>query len=469
MARTSILSKLARKLFSRSARRVRRVSPRKLAFEALEDRCTPSAVPGRAVANTFNWFDAANWSTGYVPGPNDAVTISVAGPISIQVNGNAVVGSLTSQDNIVLGGNLAVLNGALVIDGSELGVGDTLYAGNAGTSFVANVATTANGDGFSVVGGATISLPQLTSYTQSAGTGTAVVFQANGAGSVLDLGSLTQITGGTTYGTSLLILAANGGQVDLGSVANIIDPASGNTSQRSFQIEATGTNSLIDLSGLAQVVDQNSDALSSISAMNSGTISLSTQPTQVTNTSVNVENGTLNGSLAIEAGSSLSGMGSITGDLLNNGLVQPDDTGLIGVLAIGGNYTQTTQAPLQVGIGGLSPDLFDQLTVTGNASLNGQLSTGLLNNYDPADTDTFAVVSATSVSGAFTSIANNGLPGNRLLAASYGRANVTLVVDEQTARRSTATVIRRMKLLTREGPPPLRPSPTAIRPACDGR
>lgn len=75
------------------------------------------------------------------------------------------------------------------------------------------------------------------------------------------------------------------------------------------------------------------------------------------------------------AGGTLTGFGTIGGDLLNNaGTVRPG--GSIGTLTVNGNYTQSSNGALAIEV---SPTAASQLKVGGAATLGGRLA--LL--YDP--------------------------------------------------------------------------------------
>ncbi len=90
-----------------------------------------------------------------------------------------------------------------------------------------------------VSGGSVLSFPGVGSYQEPGGCGS-LTWMANGAGSVLDLSALTNLTGGNC-GT-LGIQALAGGQVMLSNVVAMVD---GNVT-----VFAGGTNSVVDLSGL---------------------------------------------------------------------------------------------------------------------------------------------------------------------------------------------------------------------------
>ena len=105
-------------------------------------------------------------------------------------------------------------------------------------------------------------------------------------------------------------------------------------------------------------------------------------------------------------GGSLSGFGTITGNVSNAGQVNPGLS--TGILNIAGNYTQTPTGELNVEIGGLLPGAdFDQLNITGNAELAGTLNISLIGAFIPSPDDAFEIMTFSFRTGVFA--ATNGL------------------------------------------------------------
>jgi hypothetical protein len=104
----------------------------------------------------------------------------------------------------------------------------------------------------------------------------------------------------------------------------------------------------------------------------------------------------------------LEGSGSITGTVRNDaGVVSPGHSP--GKITITGNYTQAANGALDMEIGGATPGTkYDQLVVTGTATLGGTLNITFINGYTPHVGDVFTFVSATSFSGSFATLNVNG-------------------------------------------------------------
>jgi hypothetical protein len=105
-------------------------------------------------------------------------------------------------------------------------------------------------------------------------------------------------------------------------------------------------------------------------------------------------------------GGTVTGSGFIQGNLTNNGgyILPGHSSGAIGVL---GNFSQATTGTLVIENGGPSPLQFEQLQVSGAASLNGKLDVRLINGYTPDPADTFSPLGYSSASGSFTSVSSN--------------------------------------------------------------
>jgi hypothetical protein len=96
----------------------------------------------------------------------------------------------------------------------------------------------------------------------------------------------------------------------------------------------------------------------------------------------------LNGSLkssttTVSAGSTLTGVGSTSGNVVNNGTVKPFNTvtNKTGTLSVGGNFTQNSTGVLDFEIGGTTAGTYSTLAVTGAAALAGTLAVQTVNSY----------------------------------------------------------------------------------------
>ncbi|MBI2752995.1 MAG: filamentous hemagglutinin N-terminal domain-containing protein [Betaproteobacteria bacterium] len=111
------------------------------------------------------------------------------------------------------------------------------------------------------------------------------------------------------------------------------------------------------------------------------------------------------GTMNILSGGTLSGGGTIAGNVNNSaGTVAPGASP--GILTINGNYVQGPSGTLDMQIGGTTAGTeYDLLIVTGSASLDGTLNTTLINGFVPAAGSTFTLVqSGGALTGTFGSI-----------------------------------------------------------------
>jgi hypothetical protein len=133
-------------------------------------------------------------------------------------------------------------------------------------------------------------------------------------------------------------------------------------------------------------------------------------------------------------GGLVGGMGTITGDIrLFGGTLAPGQSP--GKLTIAGNYTQGANASLNIDIGGAGAGSgFDQLAVSGKATLGGTLNISLMNGFHPNAGVTFAILTSGSESGSFSSI---NAPGGALPQISA--SGVTFVAPSLPAALPVVT------------------------------
>ena len=123
-------------------------------------------------------------------------------------------------------------------------------------------------------------------------------------------------------------------------------------------------------------------------------------------------------------GGSLTGNGTIQGNLVNDALVNPGLSNT--TLTVDGNYTQGQDGTLLIGISSLTD--FSSLDITGNATLDGAVEFDFLNGYVPQANDTFAFLDATSVTGDFSSFDLVGITCASCTAGFNG-TNFTFSLD----------------------------------------
>jgi len=126
-------------------------------------------------------------------------------------------------------------------------------------------------------------------------------------------------------------------------------------------------------------------------------------------------------------GGSVQGNGTISASVSNGGTISPGFSS--GLINISGSLTLNGSSKLVFEIGGVTPGTqYDRLAVTGSAAIAGGLSVTAINNFDPANTDTFDILTANSRTGTFTNVALPALAGRRKFTLSYGAQMVRLSV-----------------------------------------
>ena len=205
------------------------------------------------------------------------------------------------------------------------------------------------------------------------------------------------------------------------------------------QVDGSGTLNIYD-SGLVTV--SNSTKLQSTGAVNLDGSILDTSTLDLTEGIFNMLDGRLHAN-------------SILGDInVQGGIVAPGKSP--GVLSITGDYTQGAAATLEIELGGVATEEFDQLTSTGTANLDGSLDLLPRAPYtDPharGTSDDFVIVTAGDRDGTFSTVQYDGSQ----LAADVGPdANGSFRSHQGNGMfrniRYTSTTVELQNLLSLEG------------------
>ena len=247
-----------------------------LLVDHLEARTLLSNVSWTGSGDGKSWTDPSNWSDDAVPAASDNVTINLSSNPTIQITtGNQAVQSVTSTDPIsISGGSLAVTANSTLSGGLTM-TGGSLTASGSSVTLSVTGTTTVSGASLTAESGATLSLPQLTSYSNPAGSSSNVL-EATGTGSTLNLPALTSLG---TLQNWLYIQANQGGHTLLPA----LDALASNSSY--LQIIADGSSSKIDLSALTTLPVANTGDLT---VTNQATV-LDPKLTSLTNVSVTLD------------------------------------------------------------------------------------------------------------------------------------------------------------------------------------
>ncbi|MEI6862748.1 MAG: autotransporter outer membrane beta-barrel domain-containing protein, partial [Verrucomicrobiota bacterium] len=122
----------------------------------------------------------------------------------------------------------------------------------------------------------------------------------------------------------------------------------------------------------------------------------------------------------------LGGNGTVGGTLVNAGTLSPGNSP--GLINVTGNFSQAAGGKTIIELASLAS--FDQMVITGTATLNGTLQVTKLPGYTPALGDTFAILTAAGgVSGTFSSLTGTALAATGTAigsTVSYGATTVTV-------------------------------------------
>ena len=142
-------------------------------------------------------------------------------------------------------------------------------------------------------------------------------------------------------------------------------------------------------------------------------------------------------------GGVLSGTGAIYGNVTNSGgFISPGHSA--GSISISGDYAQSAQGTLIIENGGPKPKQYDQLQVTGTATLGGKLDVRTINGYKPDPADTFSPLGYKTVSGSFSSVSSNA----QLSLGSNGAIATVNPSAPQPSRGQPLNIATRMKVLS---------------------
>lgn len=130
--------------------------------------------------------------------------------------------------------------------------------------------------------------------------------------------------------------------------------------------------------------------------------------------------------LNLESGDSLIGSGTLAANLVNAGRVSPGDSP--GNITIQGDYTQQSAGVLEIQLGGTTAGTeYDQLTVTGTATMAGTLNVSLIDGFIPQVGDSFTILPYGTRSGGFSTL---NVPEGYRWGFQYAYSGVILTVLE---------------------------------------
>jgi hypothetical protein len=401
--------------------------------------------------------------------------LTVEAGVTVDGTGGGANASVTS--GLILNGEVDLglpngnTSGALYFQGSQalMGSGTVVLGGSPGNGLFAQ------GDG----GSRPATLTIASGITVQGGSG--FVSGYYGGDSFVNNGTITVPSGGTvtvarTWTNNGTVLAQNGGTLSASTPTNY---SNGILTGGTWAVFANSTLRVVMSSGIITnaatilLADANSNFYSSASDptdalantfatnaaagsftvqdgrnfttprdfRNNGTLAVGANSTFTvrpgntytqTGGSTTLQGGTLQSALVDIQGGSLSGSGTISGSLRNNGEIDVGGVGAAGLLRVTGNYEQTAAGVLNIKIGGLAQDSeYDHLDIRGTARLAGTLNVTLIGGFrpDPGPPDSFRILTFGSRLDGSDFDTKNGLDlgGGLFFDPQYDDTGLTLV------------------------------------------
>ncbi|MDQ1591371.1 MAG: hypothetical protein QOG71_1998, partial [Pyrinomonadaceae bacterium] len=349
-------------------------------------------------------------------------TLNAGSSLSVPTfNLNGATNSIAGTYNVTTASNI---NGTANFTGNVVNVGNTLTVAGAANFNSNNVAAqTVTVDG--TLGGSASVSPTATGtfnfHGTLAGTGTTDI----PAGATLNLDGNQPVLSRTLNNAGTAVFNPGNSVVFMNGTFNNLAGAVFNVQADKPLFQNGGTNLFANAGTLRKLAGAGATAVN-VPFSNSGTIESKsgtlafgqtfTQTAGVTR----LDGGNLQAATLLDIqNGTLTGAGTITGNVQNAGTLAPG-LASAGVINITGNYTQTAAATLAIEIGGTTAGTqYDQLSVTGTATLGGTLSTTLTNGFAPNVADQFVVLNYGARSGAFATITGT-------FNAQYNATNLTL-------------------------------------------
>jgi YVTN family beta-propeller protein len=419
-----------------------------------------------------------------------AVTLTGGGTITM-TDGNAWIrqdtagSSLTNVNNTIVGAG-QVGNGSLTVINQ---VGGTIDASGASNMLLFNAVGAVNQGLLEATVGGTLAFSVTVnnaSGTISAGAGSSVQF---GNGTDIQGGTLTSSSAPSTFfGTTASTVVLDGSTH--GTLINGAAYTLNNNTDTQFFGTINNTNSfLINAGG-------NGTALSAVGAATltgSGTVTMTngnawirqdTGGSSITNSgnsitgpgalqipvysqtagfiqipsgvsdsittfSVSGGDAQIDGALTVSGGVTTSGSGVVSGagtigsSVANGGITEGGDVPAAGKLTIGSSqsFVQSSGGAYEVAIGGLTAGTqYSQLAVSGSASLAGALNVRFVNGFTPSLGNSFTILTASSVSGTFSTINSPALPAGLAWSVAYNATSVVLTAGQGSPASSTLRI-----------------------------
>jgi len=105
------------------------------------------------------------------------------------------------------------------------------------------------------------------------------------------------------------------------------------------------------------------------------------------------------------------------------------DVGAGARLDVSGAFINASSGSITLDIGGTSATQFGRVTVSDEATLDGELNVNLVNGFVPSEGNTFQLLTYGSRTGTFATINGTGLPNGLVLVPTYNATNLTFTAS----------------------------------------
>ncbi|MDQ6625100.1 MAG: putative Ig domain-containing protein [Verrucomicrobiota bacterium] len=401
-----------------------------------------ASTPGLVVTNSGQPYISYGGTLGdMVVGTNTAGRMEIQEFSSVVYSNRGYVGLSAGGNGYVYlnNGGLWRLSGSLIVANQGDGTLELRgHGSNVTTDGDAYIGLSANTVGNVIVGGsdrgyASLSVAgNLYLGGSSAGAGGSGVLRLENLSSVQAISTTVYSTGGLALGDGNILFG--GSLTFLGGFIQFV--LTDNTSfPNDFTLGSGGL--LVFTSGHPSTLAGKITGTGGLTKGGSGTLRLGTLtltgasnytgPTAVTGGTL-VVNGSITSPVTVGNGATLGGSGAVGAVTVNTGgIVSPGNSP--GRLTVNGNYTQAAGANLNIELGGTTAGAgFDQVAVSGTASINGILNVSLVNGFRPSVGNTFQIISSSGESGNFSTINSSGFTVRSDVSATGVVLTVTSVV-----------------------------------------
>jgi hypothetical protein len=368
--------------------------------------------------------------------------------------------SLTNFSGTTLTGGTYKISGTLEFAGANIVTNDADITLTGAASKIDGKAG-ANGLANFAVNDGTFTLGSKRSFT-TAGNFTNNGSLKIGSGDTFDVnGNLTNFSGTTLTGGNYNVSGAlqfngadivtNAATITLASsTAKIVNQSAANallgfnTNRAAGSFTLSGNASLSTTGG--SFTNAGTFTVSTGSTFTVGGASYNFTQTGGTTTVDGTLQGASTGSLALNGGN-LYGTGTLNySGVVDTATVTPGNSATsTGKLQVTGTYAQSSGGALDVTLGGTTAGTqYDQLNVSGTATLNGTLNVTLASGYKPAVGTQFDILNASSISGTFSTIDVTN-SSDTFKALQVGN-EIELTVETTAGPASSANLTQSMRM-----------------------